>query len=438
MMIEDVQWIRMYRSKMCPLLRSKIIKWYKPVRFTPCFLQKSVKPLSLRFKKIPVVVQTESVKDMGCSMATIAKSSGCKLRKDLALINSFSTTVSAKTLEKLVADNRVKKVWYDSEVRAILDTAIPTVGSSPLWDKDITGDGVVVAVLDTGVYDHPDLKGRIIGFVDFIQGKNTTYDDNGHGTHVAGAIASDGSSSDGKYRGPAPKSRIVGVKVLNKVGSGSLSGVIEGVQWCIENQHRFEIRIINLSLGTESYSSYKDDPLCAAVEKAWDAGLIVCAAAGNSGPNPRTINAPGIHPKIITVGAIDDNKTTTPTDDSVANFSSRGPTPDGYVKPDVMAPGVDIISLVSPRSLMDKQNKNGRIENWYVSMSGTSMACPICAGVIAQILQSNPRLTPNKVKSLLLYSCNPLDGVGENEQGTGVISVTNVLAMDRPDKKVKA
>ena len=429
MILEDVKWIRSYRHKLCPSLRKQALNWYKPLRYLPCFLQSSLRPMRQRFNKIPVIVETESTEKMGCSVEALASSSGCKVNKSLSIISCFSTTVDAKSLEKLAKNPHVKKVWLDSEVKALLDVASPTVDAPILWDSNITGENVVVAVLDTGIVNHPDLRGRIIASKDLIQGRTGTYDDNGHGTHVAGAIASNGSVSNGRFKGAAPKAKLVNVKVLNKIGSGSLSNVIEGVQWCIQSKDYYDIRVINLSLGVDTNSSYKDDPLCTAVGKAWELGIVVCAAAGNSGPNSRTIASPGIHPKIITVGATDDKRTVDPADDTMASFSSRGPTPDNNVKPDVVAPGTDIVSLSSEGSFNSKYNKGGKIDSYYTTMSGTSMACPLCAGVIAQILQVNPHLTPDQVKRILKDSAMPLRGVGENSQGAGVVKAVTAISL---------
>lgn len=429
MIHEDVKWIRNHRHKLCPSLRKQALNWYKPIRYLPCFLQNPLRPMKQRINKIPVIVETESDEVMGCSIEALASSTGCKVKKNLSIINCFSTTVDAKSLEKLAKHPNVKKIWLDLEVKALLDVASPTVGAPKLWDNSITGEDVVVAVLDTGIFNHPDLKERIIASKDIIHGRTGTYDDNGHGTHVAGAIASDGWASNGRYKGSAPKAKLVNVKVLNKMGSGSLSNVIEGVQWCIHNKDYYDISVINLSLGVDTNSSYRDDPLCTAVGKAWDFGIVVCAAAGNSGPNSRTIASPGIHPRIITVGATDDQRTIEPSDDTMASFSSRGPTADNHVKPDVVAPGTDIVSLSSSSSYNSKYHKGGNLDAYYTTMSGTSMACPLCTGVIAQILQVNPRLTPDQVKKILKDSAVPLRGVGDNSQGAGVVNAVNAISL---------
>lgn len=425
MILKEVNWIRQNRKKFCPTLRKQALDWYRPIRFVPCFLQKFFKKIIQPFRKVPVIVQAEQYCDE-LTINSLAASSGCPIKKRLSIINSFSTRVNVKTLEKLVTCKQVKKIWYDSEIKAVLDIASQTVNSHSLWDTNITGKNVVVAVLDTGIYEHPDLLDRIIAFKDLVNQKNSPYDDNGHGTHVAGDIASNGSQSNYSYRAPAPEANLIGVKVLNKIGSGSLSVVIEGIQWCIEKKDSLGIDIINMSLGSQATQSYSEDPVCQAVEAAWKSGIVVCVAAGNEGPESQTIGSPGIDPMIITVGAIDDINTPSTSDDQIASFSSRGPTIDSLIKPDVVSPGTNIVSLRSPGSFLDKQNKNSRVGKWYTSLSGTSMATPICCGVVAQILQIHNNLSPEEIKTLLVSTANTLNLDG-NIQGAGVIDAKKAI-----------
>jgi len=427
----EVSWIRSNVSKLCPQVKKAALEWYRPLKYIPYFLQKPFKYIKQRLRKIPVIVQAAETRSGEFSFKELAISANCPVHRELPLINSFATRVGAGQLELLVQNSLVKKVWYDREVKAVLDVASPTVQSPPLWEQGITGMGIVVAVLDTGIYDHPDLSGRIVGFKDFVKQKTNPYDDNGHGTHVAGDIASNGSQSGFRYRGPAPEASLVGVKVLDKMGTGRLSTVIEGIQWCIDNKEPLGIRVLSMSLGSTAAESYADDPVCQAVEKAWSNGIVVCVAAGNEGPQSKTISSPGIDPLVITVGAIEDEDTAALDDDQVADFSSRGPTVDGLIKPDVLAPGVNIISLRSPGSMLDKQNKKARIDTWYLSLSGTSMATPVCSGVVAQMLQFDCSLTPDQIKKRLMETAKTLDGLDPNTQGAGVIDAqkaTGVMA----------
>lgn len=426
MIFQQVSWIRGNLSKFCPTLKKEALKWYRPFRFVPCFLQKYFKGMRQRLHKVPIIVQMKPSNEIQSCMSNTVKATGCKVKWELHSINAFSTKVNAKTLERLVKDDMVQKVWYDGEVKAVLDVATPAVNASSLWsfDDNVTGGGIGVAVIDSGVYLHKDLAGRVTAFKDFVNNRTTAYDDNGHGTHVAGDIASSGEL----YKGSAPGANIIGVKVLDKRGAGSLSAVIQGVQWCIDNKDALGIKVINMSLGSTPTDSYRNDPVCQAVEAAWKSGIVVCVAAGNEGPQPRTISSPGIDPHIITVGAIDDNNSLYFNDYEIASFSSRGPTIDDLIKPDVVCPGTNIVSLRSPNSSIDKQNKSSRVGAEYFSLSGTSMATPICAGVVALMLQANNALTPDEIKAKLKNTARPLLNINnENIQGKGLVDAEEAI-----------
>ncbi|MCL6561294.1 MAG: S8 family peptidase, partial [Firmicutes bacterium] len=285
---------------------------------------------------------------------------------------------------------------------------------------------------------HPDLTeptNRIIAFQDIINNRTSPYDDNGHGTHVSGDIASNGLRSQGTYRGPAPDASLIGVKVLDKYGMGSTSEVIAGLTWAVENRDKYKIRILSMSLGSTASTSYRDDPLAMAVENVWQENIVVCVAAGNSGPGERTVNSPGIAPSVITVGALDDRITLPPAGNIIADFSSRGPTVDELTKPDVVAPGVNVVSLRSPGSMLDKKNKNSRINSWYISMSGTSMATPVCSGVCALLLEANPGLMPDNVKNIIMETASSLN-LDPNTQGAGLVDAKRALEIALQEKQI--
>lgn len=371
---------------------------------------------------IPVIVQTK--RDLTEKHITLVEKSGGKLKHDLSLIKGFSADLPASAIEALSKDENVARISYDSEVRACLDTAAATINAPAAWSAGLTGKEITVAVIDTGIYPHPDLTtpaNRIIGFKDFLNKKTLPYDDCGHGTHVAGIIAGNGTMSDGQYKGIAPEANLVGIKVLDSAGGGRSSDVIAGIQWAVQNKTLYNIKVINLSLGAPATQSYTADPLSQAAEAAWNAGLVVAAAAGNSGPDARTINTPGINPHIITVGAVDDRGTIDTKDDVIADFSSRGPTIDGLTKPDLVAPGVNITSLAADTSYLPKKNSGSRgkpgkalqaitqskpqqttIFDYYVTMSGTSMATPMVAGTAVLLLEQNPNWTPDEVKRQMM------------------------------------
>lgn len=336
------------------------------------------------------------------------------LDKEIRIINSVKGILTAEKIKEIKDDEVIEKIYYDRPVSAYLDITDEQIGSRRIRERHhLSGKDVTIAVLDTGIYPHEDLttpSNRIIAFHDLINGEAEPYDDNGHGTHCAGDAAGNGAMSSGAYLGPAPEANIVGVKVLDGAGGGSLSTIVEGIEWCMDHQAEYDIKILSLSLGADAYESFREDPLSMAAQAAWHSGMIVCAAAGNSGPGPSTIGTPAINPFIITVGAVDDQDTVERSDDEIAEYSSRGPTIDHFVKPDIYAPGTDIISLLAPNSAVETELAEQLIDEHYIQMTGTSMATPICAGVIALMLEANPNLSPNDVKSIFQMTGEPAFG----------------------------
>lgn len=348
---------------------------------------------------------------------------------ELTLMDCAFGRLTPTTIQELLDNEAVGKLFYDRPVKALLDIAGKFTGALDVhMEEGLTGDGIGIAVIDTGIHPHDDLaqpEARIDAFVDFVNGESEPYDDQGHGTHCAGDAAGNGHLSEGLYTAPAPGARLIGVKVLDENGGGQLSTVIQGVEWCVENREQYGIRIMSLSLGAPAYESHRDDPLCQAVEEAWHHGIAVFAAAGNEGPEPGTISTPGISPAVVTVGAMDDRNTENPDDDEKAPFSSRGPTPDAWVKPDIYAPGTDIISLSVPGSPLERQLPENRVGEHYISLSGTSMATPFCAGVAALLLEANPMLSPNDIKSILMQTVQSLDG----DDPAGVVDVKQAVTL---------
>lgn len=272
----------------------------------------------------------------------------------------------------------------------------------------ITGRGVRAAILDTGAYPHPDFKGRVIGFADMQHGRCGLYDDSGHGTHVAGILAGDGTASDRRYQGVAPGCHLVAAKVLDRRGNGRLQDVLRALQWISFNQNLYGIRIINISVGAAAMDSKAAARLIKAVEQAWDQGFVVVTAAGNMGPAYGSVTAPGSSKKVITVGASD-------MLDRISSVSGAGPTAECVCKPDLVAPGADVISCANKR-------------NSYAIKSGTSMSTPRVSGAIALLLQKDPFLTNVEVKMLLRESCLDL-GYPRNRQGWGKLDIQKLLAL---------
>ncbi|PYI56276.1 S8 family peptidase [Paenibacillus flagellatus] len=432
-------WIGDGAVMMDRLLRDELQSLYRPRRWAPRWLNGWLHNRAEKRKRIPVIVEfhdhEDSYRDGMQQLKTHMNGhKRCRLKHEYAGIRSCAAELTAEAMKSLIApdcQSRIKKLHFDRPVRALLDSARAAIRADDLTRFGLTGSGIRIAVLDTGVYPHPDLTqptNRIAAFRDFVRGRTVPYDDNGHGTHCAGDAAGSGRLSDGAYRGTAPGADIVGVKVLDRNGSGALSTIIAGVEWCVANKAALNIRVMSLSLGSPAYGPAQDDPLVRAVENAWRAGIVVCAAAGNEGPDRGTISSPGTSPLVITVGAMNDHNTAERTGDSVAPFSSRGPTPDGIVKPDLLVPGVNIVSLRSPGSSIDRAEPGARVGSAYFSLSGTSMATPICAGIAALLLQRNPALTPDEVKRELLEGAENW-GLSPYVQGEGYLDARKALDM---------
>ncbi|WP_102262282.1 S8 family peptidase [Mesobacillus jeotgali] len=433
-----IQMVRSNADKLDLTLRKNLIGLYTPFKWTPCFLHSSLERFLQKARKIPVVVEfydTCSFEEAVENCHSVAEQHfRSKIKHSIPSTTCCSMDLTPAALEELLSKGSfIKKVYFDRKVQALLDVATAAVkAKESIQEAALTGNGVTIAVIDTGIYPHQDLSDRIVAFKDFINDRTGPYDDNGHGTHCAGDAAGDGSASNGLYRGPAPESKLVGVKVLDKLGSGSLSTVMAGVDWCIEYNRLNPdnpINIISMSLGSDpqQYPSVSEDPMVRSVEAAWNSGIVVCVAAGNSGPDPGTISSPGVSETVITVGAMDDINTPNIIDDSIASFSSRGPTIYGYTKPDVVAPGVNIISLRSPNSYLDKLQKGNRIGNEYFTLSGTSMATPICAGVAALIIENNPGIPPDEVKRKLLDGAEELGPA--NTYGRGYVNAEKSISI---------
>ncbi|HOO11821.1 MAG TPA: S8 family peptidase [Bacillota bacterium] len=341
-----------------------------------------------------------------------------KLKHHLPIIKAMALEVPARMVHELAVLDEVEYVTSDTKVFIHMDVARETIREDRVAPIKYTGKGVGVAVIDTGVAPHPDLvepNNRIIAFKDYVNQKKEPYDDNGHGTHVAGCIAGNGFGSEGKYAGIAPKANIIAIKTLNSEGSGDSSDVIAAIQWALDNRTRYNIKVLNLSLGSKPQSlSYS--PIDKAVSAAWERGMTVICAAGNEGPGRQTISSPGICPEVITVGALDDRNTPPTKDDTIATFSSRGPTKRMVAKPDIVAPGVNIISLAVP----------SRDNVLYKSLSGTSMATPIVSGCAALIHEMFPNYTNQQVKELMMSTAKDLN-YPSYAQGKGLIDLAAIV-----------
>jgi serine protease AprX len=369
----------------------------------------------------------------------IVKLAGGFISSELPLINAVAACLSEEQAQQLILSPQVMSVFSNSDISTVgssswdeeggqgkdsPSTDYPdAIGADLVWQDGVNGSGVTVAILDTGISRHRGLmrgiegknKTRIVGWVDLVENKKQPTDLNGHGTHIAGIIANSQLGADGEWNGIAPGVNLVGVRVLDKKGKGNYETVIKGIQWVLDHKDEYNIKVMNLSLVAKVQSPYWADPLNQAIMKAWAEGIVVVVAAGNTGAEAMSIGVPGNNPYVITVGSFTDNYTPTDwTDDYVAPFSSAGPTLDGFVKPDVLAPGAHMVSTMLPSSYIAKKHLANRISNQYFSMAGTSQSAAVISGISALILSANPDLNPDQVKYRIMYTAfpwtNPDDG----------------------------
>ncbi|WP_395138418.1 S8 family peptidase, partial [Armatimonas sp.] len=386
---------------------------------------------------------------------------GGDITRRLAFIGSVSLRVPSRNLAKLAALPFVARLSADVAVKKNDEFITQRTGATTAWSSyGVQGTGVGVAVLDSGIDDLDDLRNQIKANVKFGTGTNTD-DDCGHGTHVAGIIAGNGARSTGSdcfrtFKGVAPQANLINVAVLNQYGQGTVTNVLSGLQWCITNKTRYNIRVLNLSLGHPVGESYTTDPLCQAVEAAYRAGIVVVCAAGNNGranvaqtagmdnegygTNYGSINSPGNDPYVITVGAVK-RMNADRAYDRIATYSGRGPSRlDFIMKPDIVAPGNRVISTMkdgtyldntarATNQVMQSEYKTGAtsISDRYFYLSGTSMAAPVVAGAAALLLQKYPTLTPDSVKARLMISADkwmtPSGGWDVTAYGAGYLNI---------------
>jgi len=338
----------------------------------------------------------------------IIKRPNVVVRHIIKMTKAVALSLPAGMVEDLSQEHWVDKIEEDKKVYVVLDESVPDIGTPAVWDAGFTGKGIKLAIIDTGMdREHPDFTRRVVAVRDFtLEGFK---DSNGHGSHIAGIVAGDGSCSGGKYRGVAPDALIISGKVLRADGTGRMSDVMAAVEWSVD----LGADIINLSLGT-SGSSDGSDALCEICDAAVDAGVVVCVAAGNDGPNRRTIGSPAAARRVLTVGASTPNG-------FVAEFSSRGPTDDERLKPEIVAPGVDIISARAKGTRAGKP-----LDNHYTSATGTSMAASHVSGIAALLLEANKGASPQLIRESLLHTAKDL-GLDDYAQGAGLVTADTAL-----------
>jgi serine protease AprX len=282
------------------------------------------------------------------------------------------------------------------------------VAADAMQNDGATGQGQVVAVIDSGIANVPELAPSIITQVN-MSGAPDDGDQFGHGTFVAGLI----------HR-TAPDAKLVSVKLSGADGSVDVSQVLAAIEWVVANKDRYGITEINLSFGSDSHQSYRASLLDYAVEQAWNAGIVVVVSAGNLGNAPGTVTKPGDDPRIISVGATDDQMTKPLQDDTIPDFVSRGPTQDGLAKPDVTAPGAHLVSVRDPGSTVDTGYPSARVGTDEFRGSGTSFSAAVVTGVVALLRSAHPDATPDQIKAALMATAHPVSG-DPAAQGAGSV-----------------
>jgi serine protease AprX len=381
-----------------------------------------------------------------------------KRNGELGIINGHVLELPDRLIRHLSQNPSVFRLHLDRPAAKFNYRTSLTIGTGAIRQTlGLTGAGVGVAVIDSGIATfHDDLTNnsatlypygnqRVTKFVDFVNGLTDPYDDNGHGSHVAGIIAGNGFDSNGQKAGAAPDASLISLKVLDANGNGTVSNIIAALDWVLANHSTYNIRVVNLSVGAAIHESAWTDPLTLAAKRVVDAGVVVVGAAGNFGKNSAGlpqyggISAPGNAPWVLTVGGSSTQGTARRSDDVIGSYSSRGPTYiDWSAKPDLVAPGTGTVSLAAPGSTFYLTKISSLLPGSiatanlpYLSLTGTSMAAPVVAGTVALMLQANPALTPNAVKAILQYTAQQYPGYDALTQGAGFLNAVGAVRLAR-------
>ncbi len=390
-------------------------------------------------QQVSVIVQKLG---KGTAAEEMAMRLGGTVTQDLSIINAFAAEMTANGALELSRSEAIRWVSLDTSMESaactncvdithLANAYIKTIQADQAWNKSpyLQGQGIGVAVVDSGINPNGDLYtnmgvNRQVANVSYNSDYNQNPSDGfGHGTVVSSIIGGDGSDSGGKYIGVAPLVNIINVKVSNDDGSATETNVIQGLQWVLNNKAKYNIRVVNLSLNTTTAESYHVSPIDAAVEILWFNNIVVVVSAGNQGSG--SIYAPANDPFVITVGATDDKGSSSLSDDTIASFSAYGTTGDGFKKPDLVAPGKNIVGrLINTNMGMAQAHPSNILSNSYFKMSGTSVSAPMVSGAVALLLQKDPSLTPDQVKFRLMATANKTwAGYNAAKAGAGCLDV---------------
>ena len=408
-------------------------------------------------ERVSVIVR--QLPGAGGAPQALVEQAGGTVGRRLGIIDGFTAVLPKASLARLRASHAVRSVTVNQPVRlasadglaadasgTVRQVAERLTGAGDYWDDGLTGRGVDVALLDSGVVEVDGLDGddKVVYGPDLSfenhRADLRNQDTYGHGTHMAGIIA--GRDDDGRaarqangFAGMAPGARLVSLKLADAGGATDVSQVIAGIDWVVQhrNRHGLNIRVLNLSFGTDGVQDYRIDPLAYAVEVAWRKGIVVVVAAGNEGFGSAKLNNPAYDPHVLAIGAADTAGTADRGDDTVPSWSSRG---DGTRDPDLVAPGSSIVSLRDPGSAIDLAYPTARVGDRFFKGTGTSQAAAVVSGAAALVIQQRPGITPDQVKKLLTRTARPLRKADPAAQGDGMLDLA--AAHDRPTPPASA
>jgi serine protease AprX len=381
-------------------------------------------------RQVEVIVQLRAGTDPVSGRSRIRHLGG-RVTRDLPIINGFGARMAAGKAAKLAKSPDVRAISLNAAVvksgtpdKDTLATSFDlSVRAHKSWNAGYTGKGVGVAVIDTGIQGNlPDFRvsendssSRVVASAVANPAASTADDTYGHGTHVAGLIAGNGTNRPagdplrGKYAGVAPDANLIAIKASDDHGDASVLDVIDGLQFAVDKKSDYNIRVVNMSLRSTVAESYKTDPLDAAVEQAWNSGILVVAAAGNDGNASDAVSyAPANDPYAVAVGGVDDQGTKAVSDDQLASWSSRGKTQDGFSKPDVLAPGAHMVSTIPAGSEYTQMCPTCVTDGEYFKVGGTSMAAAVVSGVAANVIQAYPDYSVDQIKQTLVKRTRPV------------------------------
>jgi serine protease AprX len=335
-----------------------------------------------------------------------------RINRKINLVPILAVEIPFPAIKKLAQLKHVKRIWFDPRLEVQLSSTPSFDGALKMDDAEFTGKNVTVAVLDTGIYPHRDLTSsekRIVAWRDLINQTPLPYDDNGHGTHIAGVIAGNGFTSRNKFRGIAPDAKLVGIKILDKNGRGYLADLIAGIEWCIQNRSTYNIKIINLPVSLATQDVNYNDPLSRIITMASRKRIVICAAAGVDSLLNEAV--PFTNPGVIMIGNRDDRYILSSDMKHIKPVYYKHRPFEQYAKPDLLAPGTRIVSL--------------KVRGGYCSLTGASVSTALISGVIAQLLEVQPYLKPSQIKKILKKNA-VIFNLGPNREG---IEILNTAAL---------